>query len=47
MIIKYGDAETIKVIQPTDLTDEETKAKLDDLKSEVAKKDATPANKEE
>lgn len=47
MIIKYGDAETINVIQPADLTDEETKQKLDDLKSEVAKQDVAKANQEQ
>jgi hypothetical protein len=47
MIIKYGDAETINVIQPADLADEDTKQKLDDLKSELAKKEPTQANQEQ
>lgn len=47
MIIKYGDAETISVIQPTDVTDEDTKQKLHDLKNELAKTDTTKVNQEQ
>lgn len=38
MIIKYGDAETINVIQPVDVADEVTKNKLDELKDEMKDK---------
>ena len=35
MFMKYGDVETINVIEPTDVTDEETKNKLDELKDKM------------
>jgi hypothetical protein len=34
-LVKYGDAESINVIQPADVADEETKSKLDGLKEDL------------
>lgn len=50
MIIKYGDAETINVIKPVDVADEDTKKKLDDLKGEMLQesfKSQTDASQEQ
>lgn len=47
MIIKYGDAENINVIQPIDLTDEDTKQKLEDLKGEMNKEQSAQVNQDQ
>lgn len=47
MIVKYGDAENINVIQPLDLTDEETKQKLEDLKSDMNKEQSAAVNQDQ
>lgn len=47
MLIKYGDAENINVIQPLDLTDEETKKKLENLKGELSKEQAVKVSQEQ
>ena len=43
--IKCGDAENINVIEPVDLTDEETQKKLDTLKGDMSK-EQVQANQE-
>jgi hypothetical protein len=47
MIVKYGDAEDINIIQPLDLTDEDTKKKLEDLKGEMNKDSSVQVNQEQ
>jgi len=47
MIIKYGDVENINVIQPLDLTDEETLKKLEELKGEMNKEQPQQVNQEQ
>jgi len=45
MFIKNGDEQPINVIEPTDLTDEETQKKLDALKGDMSK-EQVQANQE-
>jgi hypothetical protein len=47
MFIKNGDEQPINVIQPVDLTDEETKQKLDTLKGEMNKEQAIKVSQEQ
>jgi len=47
MIVKYGDAEDINIIQPLDITDEDTKQKLEDLKGEMNKDSSVQVNQEQ
>lgn len=35
MIIKYSNAEFVNIVEPIDVTDEDTKQKLDDLRNEM------------
>jgi hypothetical protein len=45
MFIKNGDEQPINVIEPIDLTDEETQKKLDALKGDMSK-EQVQANQE-
>ena len=47
MFIKNGDEQPINVIQPVDLTDEETKQKLELLKGEMNKEQVTKVSQEQ
>lgn len=34
-LIKYGDVEPIQLVKPSDIEEEDTKQKLDDLKADM------------